>query len=278
MHKPHVFRWLLPLPLSRQLLPIVAVVALYALAVYQSALWLDLDPHKWGTSSSVASGIILGLLLVVHTNTANARWWEGRTLWGQLINHSRNLSLKVRELVAISAAERRQVGHYITGFAHALRLHLREGVRLKDVPEFSEEQASPPHVPLFLAQRIYEVIAKWRARDIIDSNLIRVLDEHARALMDVCGACEKIRFTPLPLSFRALLRHGIVIYLLITPFYIVRELGLLGVPTIAVVAYFLVGTELLAEDVEEPFGIGPDNLDLDAFCRTIETSVREVLG
>ncbi len=43
-------------------------------------------------------------------------------------------------------------------------------------------------------------------------------------------------------------------------------------------AYFLLGIELVAEEIEEPFGKGGDNLPLERYCATIEASVREIVG
>lgn len=278
MMKHLTFRWFLPLPLSGQLLPIVGLMIVYCLIVFAIETWSGYAPTPSGAVASSTSGIVLGVLLVVHTNTANMRWWEGRSLWGNLINHSRNLALKSVLLVHVDAAERQKIAQWLVGFAHALRLHLRQGAKLSEVPGFENHAATPTHVPMWFARQFYDQASQWLAAGRIDGIMLRTLDEHLRALMDVCGACEKIRFTPLPLSFRALLRHGIVLYLAVAPFYIIHELGIWSIPAFAVVCYFLVGTELLAEDVEEPFGIGPDNLDLDGYCRTIERSVREVLG
>lgn len=274
----HMFRWLLPLPLYRQLLPIVGVMLLYSAIVFFIEKKTGYYPNDWGHGGSMASGIILGLLLVVHTNTANARWWEGRSLWGTLINTSRNLALKTRDLVQSDEHDRGQMARMLTGFAHSLRMQLRDGVRLNEVPGFQLETNDPLHVPLWFSDQVYAIIGQWHKSGKVDGDLLRVLDQNAAVLMDVCGACERIRFTPLPLSFRALLRHGIVLYLALAPIYVVSSLGFWSVPTIGAVTYFLVGTELLAEDVEEPFGIGPDNLDLDGYCRTIENSMRQVLG
>lgn len=272
------FRWLLPLPLSPQLLPIVGIMVIYCFIVYAFERWTGYAPQTSGVVASSTSGIVLGVLLVVHTNTANMRWWEGRSLWGNLINHSRNLAMKLQQFVRLDATERAEVAKLIVGFANALRMHLREGVKLAPAPGVESDLKTPNHVPLWLSHQIYSLVGQWHASGRIDGNLLRVLDEHLRGFMDICGACEKIRFTPLPLSFRALLRHGIVLYLLVAPIYIIDELGMWAIPSIAVVCYFLVGTELLAEDVEEPFGIGPDNLDLDGYCRAIERSVGEIFA
>jgi putative membrane protein len=37
-------------------------------------------------------GVVLSILLSFRTNTAYDRWWEGRKLWGDLVNNCRNLA------------------------------------------------------------------------------------------------------------------------------------------------------------------------------------------
>ncbi len=39
-------------------------------------------------------GFVISMLLVFRTNTAYERWWEGRKLWGAMVNNSRNLAIK----------------------------------------------------------------------------------------------------------------------------------------------------------------------------------------
>ena len=39
---------------------------------------------------------ILGLFLMFRINRAYERWWEARSLWGKLVNVSRNLAIKVK--------------------------------------------------------------------------------------------------------------------------------------------------------------------------------------
>jgi len=273
-----IARWLLPMPIGQQTRPVVAAVIVYCLALFVIEQYYLFKPQYNAAVGTFATSVILVLLLSIHLNAAHNRWWEGRALWGSLVNASRNLCLKLRAFDGIPNGDRADLARAVAGFPHALRMHLRGDVRLQDVPGFESSADNPKHVPLYIAGLIQSALGRWHAAGKIDSVLVRVLDEHARVQMDVCGACERIRFTPLPLSLRALLRHGIVIYLIVTPLYVMGELNLWGVPVMGVVAYFLAGMEALAEDVEEPFGFGPDNLDLDAYCRTIDNSVNEVLG
>jgi putative membrane protein len=96
--------------------------------------------------------------------------------------------------------------------------------------------------------------------------------------MDVCGACERIRSSPVPLSYRSLLRHGTVLYLVSAPWFMTAEYGYWAIAVVSLMAYFLLGTELTAEDVEEPFGRDADDLALSSYCDTVRKSCAEVLG
>ena len=40
-------------------------------------------------------GTAISLILAFRTKQSYDRWWEGRKLWGSLVNNSRNLALKL---------------------------------------------------------------------------------------------------------------------------------------------------------------------------------------
>jgi putative membrane protein len=224
---------------------------------------------------TVMNGILLGVLLAFRNREAYDRWWQARGLWGQLINDSRNLCLKAR--LHADAGGRAELGRLVPGFALALKAHLRGDGSLQQVPGFEAEADTPTHVPLYLAGRVFALFDAWRIADRLSDFDRLVLDPHARGLMDVCGACEKIRSSPVPLSYRALLRHGTILYLASAPWFLGADLGYWAVAATALLSYFLLGIELTAEEVEEPFGTNRDDLDLDAYCRTIRASVDEIL-
>ncbi len=98
-----------------------------------------------------------------------------------------------------------------------------------------------------------------------------------RGLLDVCGACERIRNTALAPSYKVLLRAGIAIDLALTPWYSMSQLGLWGLPPLLLVAFFLLGVELIDSVVEEPFGTERDDLALEQYCATIRESVEASL-
>jgi putative membrane protein len=266
-----------PLPVWRRLDLAVVGVAVYTTVAVLVYLFTGVDIPDWGGGSAIINALILGVLLGFRNTQAYDRWWEGRKLWGQLVNDSRNVCLKAKTLPGLTADDRRHLGRLVAGFAVALKNHLRGGGKLQAVPGFEADPETPPHPPLCLAGRVYEATRSWRAAGKVTDFDLLLLDPHAKALMDVAGACERIRSSPVPLSYRALLRHGLVLYLLSTPWLIADSLTWLTVPVMALLAYFLLGIELTAEDVEEPFGRDGDDLALAAYCDTIRRATDEVL-
>lgn len=279
MERPSLF-WRIwpPLPVWKRLDATVLLVVVYSFIVKYLSDLEHWNFPKWIGDMAVVNGILLGVLLGFRNVQAYDRWWEARKLWGQLINDSRNLCLKVATFVRSDSEERRQVGRLVVGFAVALRNHLRGGQPLQTVPGFERETGDPAHVPLHLAERVYAQLLAWRAGGQLTEFDLLLIDPHAKALMDVSGACERIRSSPVPLSYRALLRHGTILYLASAPWFMAGEYGYMAIGVVALLAYFLLGIEMTAEDVEEPFGKDGDDLELTRFCETIRKSAEQILG
>lgn len=268
----------LPLPVWRRLDAYVLLAAGYTAGVEVATRESGVEMPRWIGDMAVVNGIILGVLLGFRNREAYERWWEARKLWGGLINDSRNLCLKAVALADPDPDDRRRLGRLVAGFALALKRHLRGGGRLRDVPGFGDDPADPAHVPAHLAGRVLALLKDWRRAGRLSDLDALTLDPHARALMDVCGACERIKSSPVPLSYRAMLRHGTLLYLITAPWFFGGVYGYWAVAVVALLAYFLIGIELTAEDVEEPFGKDGDDLPLGRFCDTVRRSAEEILG
>jgi putative membrane protein len=240
--------------------------------------WWQIPALDWGSSASLLNTVILSLLLSFRNRAAYDRWWEARGLWGQLTNDSRNLAGKLASYLPAEVLARSRVAELLAGFAEALKRHLRdEAPRLRDVPGFEHEEADVPHVPMYLAGRLYAEVAGWKRAGLVDDPVVWILDPHLRGLLDVCGGCEKIRHTPLSPSYKSLLRAGLILNMLVAPWFAIPEVGFWGVPVFELVCFFLLGVELIDTVVEEPFGRERDDLDLDRYCRTIRDGVRAFL-
>ena len=266
-----------PLPVWQRLDAAVAVVVAYTAAVATVFEFTAINLPNWGGVSTIINVIVLGVLLQFRNRESYDRWWEARRLWGQLVNDSRNLAFKVAVLPGLTEADRRALGRLVVGFAVALKQHLRGDLALQAVPGFEADPATPTDTPLELAGRLTSLMRAWRVDGKVTEIDLLLLDPHARGQADVLGACERIKTTPLPPSYRSLLRHGLVLYLLSGPWLVVDEIGWWAIPAIGLLAYFMLGIELTAEDVEEPFGRDGDDLALTAYCETIRKSVDGVL-
>jgi putative membrane protein len=262
---------------ERLLVLLVAVVAYYA-AAGLAIQWLQLRVIDLGSAASLINTVILSLLMGFRNTVAYQRWWEARGLWGQLTNDTRNLAAKIAAFLPADVLARSGVGPVLVNFAEALKRHLRdESPKLRDLSGFETEEGDPPHVPLYLARRLFAILAEWKRDGRIDQAELWVLDAHARGLLDVCGACEKIKGTPLSPSYKGLLRAGLVLNVLAAPWLTVPEVGFWGLPVFLLVCFFLFGVELIDSIVEEPFGRERDDLDLDRYCRTIRDGVEASL-
>jgi putative membrane protein len=254
-------------PIFTTLLLDVVIVGLYAALV----VWIETDVIKvavpLGPSILSLLGIILGLLLVFRTNTAYDRWWEGRRLWGQLVNISRALARQLDAALPPAEKGRRALyARVLTVFPGALAFHLRGTT----VPE-----ATPPG-PLLseLAQAIHDDVAAGN----LPRELLVSLTPLVAAFDDVMGACERIRKTPIPFSYSTYIKWFVVAFAALIPFALVREFGYGTVVAAMFLFFSTMGIELLAGEVEEPFGTDSNDLPLEDIAATITRDVRGILG
>jgi putative membrane protein len=150
-------------------------------------------------------GIVLGLFLVFRTNSAYDRWWEGRKLWGGMVNSTRNLALKINAyLPKHYMTERTYFAAMIPNFIYATKEHLRRGVQFTELEEHEmlvmDDIKKVKHRPNKFASLIYERINElYRKNEFTGDHLIN-LDKEMKDLIDLMGACERIKNTPIPYS------------------------------------------------------------------------------
>ena len=224
-------------------------------------------------------GFVLSLLLVFRTNTAYDRWWEGRKKWGELVNNSRNLAIKISALTddpEIRAYFKRMISNYV----FAMKEHLREGVKLEELDLTEEEKkelSQFDHKPNYIAQKMYAKLhAMKQSGKLTEENYI-VIDVNLKTFSDIIGACERIKNTPIPYSYSMFLKKFIFIYVTTLPLAFVNTFGYYSSLVSIFVFYVLVSMEILAEEIEDPFGKDDNDLPTDELCQKIKANVSEVL-
>jgi ion channel-forming bestrophin family protein len=273
----------------RRITRAVLAVGLYSAVLSVIILRLNLEGNRLISGVFSLLGLILSIVLVFRTNTAYDRWWEGRKQWGMLVNHSRNLAIQVDACFpGDDHASRAAFARLIANFAVALSGHLRGGVDTSALiePGPVEDDGRPDrdgaattgHRPAQIAHAIVARIHDARRDGAIDGFDLLTLKPHTQALLDVAGACERIRKTPIPFSYNVFIKLFIVAYATILPVGLVPEYGYLAVPLTMLLVFALLGLELMAEEIEEPFGLDCNDLPTGTIAATIRADVADLLG
>jgi len=211
-------------------------------------------------------GFVISLLLVFRTNTAYERWWEARRFWGQLTNVSRNIALKLDAVLPGAHASRALLSSHLTRFPRALAHHLR------DLPY--ETGSTIQHAPSAVTAAIYRELSSLRRRGELGLEDILFLDAALSQLPEICGGCERIKKTPIPYSYHLFIKKFIFAYIVSLPFLFVSEFGYWTALFATFLFYVLGSLEILAEEVENPFGTDANDLPLDDFSVTIRVASR----
>ena len=228
-------------------------------------------------------GVVLGLFLVFRTNTAYDRWWEGRKQWGSLVNVSRNLAMKMNTALGEDHEEDKEFfAKMISNFVFSMKEHLREGTIIDEIQEvkggnLKETLPSLSHPPLHIVNLMYERLTQLHKNGVINGEQLIVIDQDGKELMNVIGACERIKTTPIPYSYNMYIKKFIFLYSISLPFGIMSITHFWTVPIVTVIFYLLVSTELIAEEIEDPFGWDDNDLPTDKISAKIRLNVEEVL-
>jgi putative membrane protein len=239
------------------------------------------------TQAVLSFNIGLTLLLVFRTNTAHDRFWEGRKLWGALVNASRNLArgiwIVVKESEPKAQVEKEATLRLVVAFAVAMKLHLRRDALDEQLASLmSSRQYSMlqdvEHPPLQIAVWIGNYLQHQYERNCLPIYQLTALHKLVDDLVDILGGCERILKTPLPLIYAIRLKQLVLVYCLVLPFELVRDLNWWTGIVMVLVSFTLLSIEQIGAEIEEPFGHDPNDLPLDTICNTILRNVEELIA
>lgn len=265
----------------RQLIPMMLLIGIYAGGI----AYLELEYWKLSENSNVKNlnlmhttvGFVLSLLLAYRTNTAYDRWWEGRKQWGLLVNNSRNLAIKLSAYLT-DENDRLFFRKAIPVYASILSKHLTNeevGKALYEGLDLEIDQHK--HRPNQVAKMIFQ-----KANDLYESAKISgdqfyIINRELQSFADVCGACERIKNTPIPYSYSSFIKKFIFFFIMTLPFGFVFSLGYYVIPVVVFIFYVLSSLELIAEEIEDPFGSDANDLPTAKLALNIKKHVEEIL-
>ncbi|MEH2294647.1 bestrophin family protein [Nostoc sp.] len=244
------------------------------------------NPNSIITNAVLSFNIGFTLLLVFRTNTAHERFWEGRQLWGSLVNTSRNLTrgiwIIVKDKTPQDRVEKEAILRLVTAFAVAMKLHLRSVPLDTQLASLMSEKQylqlqDTNHPSLQIAYWIGDYLQYQHDHNCLNVYQLTTLHNCVDDLVDILGGCERILKTPLPLIYTIKLRQLLLIFCLILPLEIVSFLNWWTGIVMAFVSFTLLSIEQIGSEIEEPFGFDPNDLPLNAICNTISNNVEELI-
>jgi ion channel-forming bestrophin family protein len=227
-------------------------------------------------------GVALGLLLVFRTNASYDRFWEGRKLWGGMVNECRNLARQGTSLMNGDAELRRELILWTASFPYAAMSALRGSRVLAPSsnqlpPQLVQQVVQAQHMPLAVANQITRVLVIARDKQVISDLVLGSLDHNVNLLIDYIGACERIHRTPIPFAYMVHLRRALILYCFTLPFALVGDLHWWTIGGTFLLGFVFFGIEEIGVEIEDPFGFDENDLPLERFCQTIERNLLAVL-
>jgi len=240
-------------------------------------------------------GLALAIFIGFRNSASYDRYWEGRKLWGDLIIMSRSVTRQIFTFVSSESDQapswppferddpRTRMVYRVIAYAHALRHHLRDSDPAEELRGYltEEEDAklkSAHSKPLFLLQGM-----AYDLRCCIDNKQVRDyfaarIDSSITSLTTVLTGCERIKNTPIPFTYNLLLHRTAYLYCFLLPFGLIDSIGFMTPFVVGIVSFTFFGLDALGDEIEEPFGVLPNDLALSSMCNTIERDLRTALG
>lgn len=265
----------------RELLP-----ALFLIAIYSSIVtYLEINYLKLTETSQIRNlsvihttlGFVISLLLAYRINSAYDRWWEGRKLWGSLVNNSRNLAIKL----SVILEEEKDLAYFrklIPSYASMLNKHLKDEETSMQLFEHVDlEIDHHKHRPNQIAKMLFQKINDLYVSKKITGDQLIVLNNELQSFTDICGACERIKNTPIPYSYSTFIKKFILVFIITLPFPYAFTLGYYVIPVVTFIFFVLASIELISEEIEEPFGYDDNDLPTTKIAENIKRHVEELI-
>ncbi len=269
--------------ITPHVLPNVLIIGLTATLTCLASRFLNKYGIELGLSVAPYEfiGAALGLVLVLRTNAGYERWWEGRKLWGGIVNQCRNLAISATTYGPKDDNWQKEFLRWTAAFPHAARQSLRaqlHGDEFQTIlsPEEIDSLLKAQHMPSAVAIKLAAMLNDGRKKNELDGFAFMQIDRERALLIDHIGACERIKKTPLALAYSIKIRRFIALFLLSLPFALIHELGAGWlVPVISMlVAYPLFSLDQLGAELQNPFDQNNlSHLPLEEISNTIEKNV-----
>lgn len=241
------------------------------------------EKHTFPSFPLAVIGGALGIFVSFRTNSCYQRWWEGRKLWGRMINTSRHLCSQASAY--LPPDEARETIERQIAYVHALRCVLRDQPPAED-EHYQRAHDSAERASLSEATNLNHAILTAHLKSFVKAQRegkisefwLSDLDESVRYLLDIQGGAERIKKTPFPPMYGYLAIQLTKLYGVFFPLAIVHDLGWWTVPLNLLICMTFQLINEVGRVLENPFSTFFPALPLSAISLTIERDLRFALG
>ena len=269
--------------------PWLALTAAVAVAAFLTRKLLEVKLPVTPVPFQIA-GVALAIFLGFRNNSAYDRWWEGRKLWGGIVNQSRTLARHLLTLLVAPDADRtavtelqKRVLYRHFAWLNALKQQLR-GLDVHEViapflsAEEKEAAKAQKNIPAWLLHLQGKDVTEAARRGWLTDFRLDMIDRGLTELINLQGGCERIKSTPIPTAYRVFTHLFTRVYVTILPLGLLEQVELSALPVLLGLSLAFLVLETLGRIMEDPFTLAPNALALNAICRNIEINLRQQLG
>ena len=238
-------------------------------------------------------GGALAIFLGFRNNSAYDMWWEGRKVWGGVVNVSRTWGMEVMSFVnnqftkePVPVEERDEVQKDLVNrhlaWINALRLQLRDQDNWEELkPYLGEEEfeylKTDRNRATMLLHRQGLALEKAAKAGLIDDFRHMELVQKLRDMYDLQGKAERIKKTVFPYYYSFFTHLFLWLFVILIPFSLVKELGWMIIPIGTAISFVFIMLEKSGRVTEDPFENRAADVPLSSLCRTIEIDMKQQL-
>lgn len=260
--------------------------------------WLSL-PFDAVATISVALGVYLGF----KTNQAYERWWEGRKIWGLIVNYSRayareilTFPAKAGQDIEAQTAWQRKVIYRHMAWVHALRVYLRVPNGYLQTPSLTSPANTYDDLQSFLddlecsdvtvcrnppnclLKNQGDALAHARDRGWLSDYQFVKLSQTLTEFNNHQGMAERIKNTPLPRPYSVFSRIFVLVHGVLVPFAFIEELDWMNIPLSLAINFIFLTIDMVGKQIEDPFENRILDVPLTSISIGIEENLKEMLG
>lgn len=261
--------------------------------------------YHWGVLLAIpfapisVLGTALAILLAFRNNNAYTRWWEARTLWGNISNNCRTLARQIisgtddavmRGKIDRQEADRynQEMGYRLIAFANSLRVLLRRENQGDELLQFLPKEELEQVIHSSNPPTMMIKIISGKIRDGMRNEWLGAFDNISMepnlvAMSSWQASCERIKHTPIPKQYEYFTRLFLWIFLTMLPFGLLNIISNtfsieLILPLSLSIGFVFAIVSKTADVTENPFENAIQDVPMTAICREIERDIKELLN